>query len=113
MHQITVVTAMSGTSSIVPKPEAGLKLFTKKGSELFKRKAKLFENARMNNSVGLWRNCVHDEFLEVESEINRFIYDDEVAKQYSMNEKDRRGWNLYHELLDRYNVCKYFIKATT
>ena len=114
MIHIDNVALYGGASARGPVVNTDVVLKTEEGKHYFDRKIKLFEVARSNRKLPEYQDFLRSEFTQIEKQITDFVYDDKMVKKYKMNDTDEEGWHIYHEMVDKYEVCKYLMnkKAT-
>lgn len=110
MIAVSSSTMIHGVSHINPNGHAGIPLFTRHGSEFYKRKLKLFEVAKKNSKLPEYKQFLFNVREEVTKAISHLLLDDDMIKKYKMNDEDKEGWNDYLELSDEYSVLTYFLK---
>jgi hypothetical protein len=63
-----------------------------------------------NKTVPYYKRFIETEMNQYQRELSEFLRDDNMARKYKMDDSDAEGWEIYHTLMDKYNVCKYFMK---
>jgi hypothetical protein len=89
---------------------ADIILKTPEGINFFKTKTKMFKVAIDNKTVPYYKRFIETEMNQYQRELSEFLRDDNMARKYKMDDSDAEGWEIYHTLMDKYNVCKYFMK---
>ena len=109
MVQVSAATLYHGRSHINPSQRSKVSLLTDHGKKMFTRKTKLYAAAEKSGNLDFYKTHLSREMQDINRELSHFLRDEEMSKQYKMNDEDEIGWKVYRELSDEYTVINYFL----
>jgi hypothetical protein len=82
------------------KTPMGLEYYSAVQHEFFAAKAK--------DTLDEFRKTCLKERFKVEADLEFLLDDPEVCKMHKMDSEDEMGWQLYHEMSDRFSTLNHF-----
>ena len=83
-------------------------LKTPYGTDLYYATLKVFNDFKDVDQLSLFRDITRMEAQETDYQIGAFLDDNDMVVKHKMDEEDKRGWDYYHHMSDRYSVLNYF-----
>lgn len=111
MMYVSNATLIHGRSHITTagQKSAGVPLKTPEGEKFYEKKLKRFNDAVSNKANEFYRKFLEEELKEIDDDLTFFLEDDLMYKAHNMSNRDKEGWHYYNVLVDKHDVCKYFI----
>lgn len=103
MTYVDMPTLVQGRSHIGGPHSYGIRLKTEIGKRFYHETLEQFKIVEARESLG---SFLLQEKNKTSRALTELLDND---KKYKMDDKDKTGWKLYHELHDRYITCEHFI----
>lgn len=90
--------------------KCGVNIQTKEGLKYYGDIFNMFEQQKSMGMLDFFVDLMDKEIERSDYALERFLEDDDLCRQYKMNEEDSEGWKIWKLEADRNAVLRFFSK---